>query len=198
MDVAGPCDRGSFCAAEPAGQGGAEGARPGARLAHPFCAEGPDARMGRAMVGRREEGSRRFEAQEGNMVGGRGSGGGRWRGRHLRPRHRRRRDAACYGRAPGGKIGKGVTSRKGMARGGSNGGGVGGEIGTFDYVDRRRRARRAACWPTGSRPIRGQACCCSRRAARTTGSGSTSRSAISTPRTTRAPTGAFGPSPSRA
>ena len=59
-------------------------------------------------------------------------------------------------------------------------------------------ARPAACWPTGCRPTRNRACCCSRRAARTTGSGSTSRSATSSPSAIRAPTGCSRPRPSRA
>ena len=57
------------------------------------------------------------------------------------------------------------------------------------------RGRRAACWPTGCRPIRATACCCSRPAARTTGSGSTFPSAISSPSAIRAPTGCSRPSP---
>ena len=85
-----------------------------------------------------------------------------------------------------------------MARGGSNGGGVGGEIGTFDYVDRRRRHRRLRAGQPALGRSGGRACCCSRPAARTTTSGSTSRSATSTPRTTRAPTGASRPRPSPA
>ena len=59
-------------------------------------------------------------------------------------------------------------------------------------------ARPAACWPTGCRPIREAACCCSRPAARTTGSGFTSRSAICSPSAIRAPTGCSRPSRRRA
>ena len=47
-------------------------------------------------------------------------------------------------------------------------------------------ARPGACSPTVSRPIGARACCCWRRAGRTTGSGFTSRSATSSPSTTRA------------
>ena len=56
----------------------------------------------------------------------------------------------------------------------------------------------AACSPTACPPTGSRASCCSRPAARTTGSGSTSRSATSTPSATRAPTGATRPSPTRA
>ena len=56
-------------------------------------------------------------------------------------------------------------------------------------------ARPAACWRTGSRlrPLRG--CCCWRRAGATTGSGITSRSAISSPSAIRARIGCSRPSP---
>ena len=60
------------------------------------------------------------------------------------------------------------------------------------------RARRDACWPTGCPPTRARACCCSRPAARTTTTGSTSPSATSTAWAIRAPTGATRPRPSRA
>src|SRR5262245_18385352 len=54
-------------------------------------------------------------------------------------------------------------------------------------------ARPAACWPTGSPPMRERACCCSKPAAWTTGSGSTSRSALSSPSAIRARTGCARP-----
>src|SRR5712692_867319 len=53
----------------------------------------------------------------------------------------------------------------------------------------------AACWRTACPGIRTTACCSSKPAGATTGSGSTSRSAISTPSPTRAPTGATKPNP---
>ena len=59
------------------------------------------------------------------------------------------------------------------------------------------RARPAACSPTACPPIRTTACCCSKPAARTTGSGFTSRSAICSRSAIRAPTGCSRPSPSR-
>ena len=74
---------------------------------------------------------------------------------------------------------------------------TGGRIGTkprqLRLRDRRRRhGRLRARQPAVGRPC-GSRSCCSRRAARTAIPGSISRSAISTPRTTRAPTGASGP-----
>src|SRR5882672_991733 len=53
----------------------------------------------------------------------------------------------------------------------------------------------AACSPIAYRAIRKQPSCCSRPAARTTTSGSTSRWATCTPSPTRAPTGATRPNP---
>ncbi len=56
-------------------------------------------------------------------------------------------------------------------------------------------ARPAACWRTGSRRRRTRACCCWKPAGATTGSGITSRSAISSPSAIRARTGCSRPSP---
>ena len=55
----------------------------------------------------------------------------------------------------------------------------------------------AACWPTGLPPMAATACCCSKPADVTTGSGSTFRSATFTASAIRAPTGvtALKPSP---
>ena len=65
----------------------------------------------------------------------------------------------------------------------------GGQLGELRLRHRRcRHGRLRAREPALGRP--GPRCCCSRPAGTTAISGSTSRSAISTPRTTRAPTGA--------